>query len=58
MWLLRGAVRNKEVAERILRERGDELTEEQRRYLLETIRMGEEAERYIRIVEKERRGSP
>jgi len=58
LWLLRGAVRNKEVAERILRERGDELTEEQRRYLLETIRMGEEAERYIRIVEKERRGSP
>jgi hypothetical protein len=27
-------------------------------YLLETIRMGEEAERYIRMVEKERRGSP
>jgi hypothetical protein len=58
LWLLRGAVKNKEVAEQILRERGDELTEEQRRYLLETIRMGEEAERYIRMVEKERRGSP
>lgn len=51
MWLLRGAVKNKEVAERILREHGDELTEEQRRYLLETIRMGIEAEMYIRKVE-------
>jgi ribosome maturation protein Sdo1 len=58
LWLLRGAVKNKEVAERILRERRGELTEEQRRYLLETIRMGEEAERYIRMVEKECRGSP
>ena len=51
LWLLRGAVKNKEVAERILREHGDELTEEQRRYLLETIRMGIEAEMYIRKVE-------
>lgn len=50
MWLLRGAVKNKEVAERILRESGDELTEEQRRYLLETVRMGVEAERYIEMV--------
>lgn len=56
MWLLRGAVANKEVAERILRERGDELTEEQRRYLLETIRMGEEAERYIKMVEEKKGG--
>jgi hypothetical protein len=55
LWLLRGAVKNKEVAERILRERGNELTEEQRRYLLETIRMGIEAERYIRVVEEGKR---
>jgi len=31
---------------------GDRLTEEQRNYLLETIRMGDEAERYIKEVEK------
>jgi hypothetical protein len=54
MWLLRGAIKNKEVAERILRERGDELTEEQKRYLLETIRMGIEAEEYLRKVEGKR----
>jgi hypothetical protein len=57
MWLLRGAIKNKEVAERILRERGDELTEEQKRYLLETIRMGIEAEEYLRKVEGKRESS-
>jgi len=51
LWLLRGAVKNKEVAERILKSRSHELTEEQRRYLLETIRMGIEAEMYIGKVE-------
>jgi hypothetical protein len=57
LWLLRGAVKNKDVAERIVRERGGELTEEQRRYLLETIRMGVEAEEYIRKVEGKRKPS-
>lgn len=51
MWLLRGAVKNKEVAERILREQADKLTEEQKRYLQETIRMGIEAEQYLKMVE-------
>jgi len=52
MWLLRGAPKNKEVAERILKQLGDKLTPEERAYLLETIRMGLEAERYIKEVEK------
>jgi hypothetical protein len=51
LWLLRGAVKNKEVAERILREQADKLTEEQKRYLQETIRMGIEAEQYLKMVE-------
>jgi len=52
MWLLRGAPKNREVAERILKRRGDKLTPEERAYLLETIMMGLEAERYIKEVEK------
>jgi len=52
LWLLRGALKNREVAKRILERMGDKLTEEQRNYLLETIRMGDEAERYIKEVEK------
>ena len=52
MWLLRGAPKNREVAERILKQRGDKLTPEERAYLLETIKMGLEAERYIKEVEK------
>jgi hypothetical protein len=55
LWLLRGAVKNKEVAERILRERGDELTEKQKRYLLETIEMGIRAERYLKEIEEKER---
>jgi len=43
---------NREVAERILKQHGGKLTPEQRAYLLETIRMGLEAERYIKEVEK------
>jgi hypothetical protein len=56
LWLLRGAPKNKEVAERILQKRGSELTERQKAYLLETIRMGERAERYIEAVEAEENG--
>jgi len=53
LWLLRGAPKNKEVAERILKQRGNQLTPEERAYLLETIMMGLEAERYIKKVEKQ-----
>jgi len=56
LWLLRGAPKNKEIAERILKRRGHELTEKQKAYLLETIRMGKEAEEFIRRVEKGGRG--
>ena len=52
LWLLRGALKNREVAKRMLERMGDKLTEEQKNYLLETIRMGDEAERYIKEVEK------
>jgi len=52
LWLLRGAPKIREVAERILKQRGDKLTPEERVYLLETIRMGLEAERYIKEAEK------
>jgi hypothetical protein len=55
--LLRVTAKNRDASERILRERGDVLKEEQRRCLLETIRMGEEA-RCIRMVERERGGAP
>jgi len=56
LWLLRGAIKNREVAKRILERMGDKLTEEQKNYLLETIRMGDEAERYIKEVEKNKPG--
>jgi len=52
LWLLRGAPKNREIAKRILERMGDKLTEEQKNYLLETIRMGDEAERYLKEVEK------
>jgi len=56
LWLLRGALKNREVAERILRERGNELTEEQRRYLLETVEMGRRAEDFLKhmVYDRER----
>lgn len=52
MWLLRGIIKNREVAELILRDQADKLTDEQKAYLLEAIRMGLEAEEYLKEVEK------
>lgn len=54
MWMLYWAVANKKIAERILRERGNSLTEEERRYLMHVIEEGKRAERQIREWEKNR----
>jgi uncharacterized membrane protein len=51
MWLVRGAVKDKERAERILRERAGELTEEERAYLRRVIEEGERVERFLKELE-------
>jgi hypothetical protein len=61
VWLLRGAVKNKEYAKWWLEHRRDQLTEEEVKYLMHVIEEGERAERYIRECEekeKEKKGSP
>jgi len=54
MWMLYWAVANKKIAERILRERGNSLTKEEREYLMHVIEEGKRAERQIREWEKNR----
>lgn len=54
MWALHWAVANKEIAERILKERGESLTEEERQYLMYVIEEGKRAEKIIREWEKNR----
>jgi hypothetical protein len=51
MWLVRGAIKDKERAERILRERAGELTEEERDYLRRVIEEGERVERFLKELE-------
>ena len=51
MWLVRGAVKDKERAERILRERAGELTKEERAYLRRVIEEGERVERFLKELE-------
>ena len=54
MWLLRGAPKNKEYAEWILKNRGHELTEEQKAYLMHVIEEGKRAEEFLKEVDKKR----
>jgi ABC-type glutathione transport system ATPase component len=57
LWLLRGAVKNKETAERILRNRRHELTEEQIKYLEHVIEEGRRVEELLKKLEREKRES-
>ena len=54
MWMLYWAVANKKIAERILKEKGASLSEEERQYLMHVIAEGRRAERQIREWEKNR----
>ena len=54
MWMLYWAVANKKIAERILKEKGASLSEEERQYLMHVIAEGRRAGRQIRACEKQR----